>query len=313
MKHTIAIIGSGLMGCGIALVFSLHGYPVQLFGRSAKSLENAEKTITKELALLVEAGLYQSACARAGRELITFHTVMAEAVSKAMMVIECVPEKMELKQALFSELDALCDPSVILASNTSVMSITEIATRTEHKERVIGTHFWNPAYLLPLVEVVATVHALPEIIEKTMELMRSVGKHPIHVKKDVPGFVATRMQHALWREAFHILNEGIADAKTIDEAVRYSFGMRLPTLGPMENADMIGLDLVFDIQRYVFEYLANNQEPSAVLENAVKLGHLGFKSAGTGFQHWSAEEIAASKERLSRYLIEVALREQSLT
>ena len=150
-------------------------------------------------------------------------------------------EQLELKQKLFQEMDTLCAPDAILATNTSVISITEIAAHAKGKGRIVGTHFWNPPYLIPLVEVVPGKESSPQAVDRTFDFLKSVGKHPVKVKKDVPGFVGNRLQHALWREAISIVDQGIADPATVDEVIRNSFGIRLPVLGPMETArDIVG-------------------------------------------------------------------------
>lgn len=308
MKEKIAIIGAGLMGRGLAHMFALAGHQVNIYDAFTEALSAAKKNICVDLKLAVEAGLIGDDQAEEAKARITPQVDLKEAAEGVRLIIECVPEKMELKQSIFKELDAVCPKSVILASNTSVMSITEIASTSDHKSRIVGTHFWNPPHLIPLVEVVQTQDTDPAVVEKTMAILAGAGKKPIHVKKDVPGFVANRMQHALWREAFHILDEGIADAETIDEAVRFSFGLRLPQLGPMENADLIGLDLTLDIHNYILKYLADNKEPSIFLKEAVREGLLGFKSNGQGFQSWSNKDMKASRDNLSKYLLEAAVR-----
>ena len=159
-------------------------------------------------------------------------TDLPDAVEGADVVVECVFEDLALKQDVFERLDAACLPETILCTNTSVMSITQIGERAAHKERVVGTHFWNPPYLIPLVEVVRTEQVDPAVVDRTMDLLRRVGKHPIDCKKDVPGFVANRLQHALWREAISIVEHGIADAATVDESIRFGPGLRLPILAP---------------------------------------------------------------------------------
>jgi 3-hydroxybutyryl-CoA dehydrogenase len=152
--------------------------------------------------------------------------------------------------------------------------------------------------------VVRTHETSEEVIQQTMDLMSAVGKHPIRVNKDVPGFVANRLQHALWREAISIVENGIADAKTVDESIKFGFGLRLPILAPMENADMVGTDLTFSIHNYILKHLESSPEPSPLLVEKVKNGELGFKS-GKGFQAWTPEEIAESRRRLIQYLIDV--------
>ncbi len=193
---------------------------------------------------------------------------------------------------------------MVLCTNTSVMSITEIGARAAHKERVVGTHFWNPPYLIPLVEVVRTADVDPDVVERTMELLRAVGKHPIDCKKDVPGFVANRLQHALWREAISIVEHGIADAATVDESIRFGPGLRLPILAPMENADMVGLDLTLQIHDYILPHLEASGEPSPLLREKVEAGDLGFKT-GKGFAEWTPEQAEASRQRLAAYLVHV--------
>jgi 3-hydroxybutyryl-CoA dehydrogenase len=211
---------------------------------------------------------------------------------------------MGLKQEIFRALDARTPPETILATNTSVMSITAIASRAERRERIVGTHFWNPPYLIPLVEVVRAADTSDATMERTRALLAAAGKHPVRVEKDVPGIVANRQQHALWREAISIVERGIADAATVDECIRYGFGLRLPRLAPLENADMVGLDLTLSIHEYILPYLEASPEPSPLLRERVAAGDLGFKS-GRGFQEWTPEAVQASREGLLEYLVGV--------
>ena len=209
---------------------------------------------------------------------------------------------MELKQNYFARLDQACKPGAVLCTNTSAMSVTEIASKSVHRERILGTHFWNPGHLIPLVEVVKSDASSDEVAQTVMEVLRSVGKKPVLCKKDVPGFIANRMQHALWREAISIVENGIADAATVDEAVRYSFGLRLPQLGPMENADMVGTDLTYNIHDYILRDLEDSHEPSPLLKQLRDAGKIGFKT-GEGFQKWTPEQVAQSNAELNEYLI----------
>ena len=218
---------------------------------------------------------------------------------------EAVAEKLELKREIFQRLDAICPPDVILATNTSVISITEIAERARNKERIVGTHFWNPPYLVPLVEVVRGMHTSPQTVDGAYDLLKCVGKHPVRVMKDVPGFVGNRLQHALWREAISIVENGVADAATVDEVVKSGFGLRLPVLGPLENADLVGLDLTFQIHDYILKYLERSTQPSPLLKQKVEAGELGFKS-GVGFQEWSEERISKTRENLLNHLLKIA-------
>lgn len=297
----IAVIGGGMMGSGIAQIFAAAGHQVTLHDVYPEVLQRAPSIVRGNLTFLLENGLFEGGVEDAvGRVATT--TDLEQAVAGADFVFECVFESLELKQQVFEDLDRACPPETILASNTSVMSITEIGSRARLKDRVVGTHFWNPPYLIPLVEVVRTEHVAPEVVDKTIQLLRSVGKHPIDCKKDVPGFVANRLQHALWREAISIVEHGIADAATVDESIRYGFGIRLPILGPLENADMVGLDLTLSIHDYILPHLESSPDPSPLLRETAAAGDLGFKT-GRGFQKWTPAEAEASRRRLVEHLV----------
>jgi 3-hydroxybutyryl-CoA dehydrogenase len=299
---TIAIVGAGFIGPGVAQIFALKGYPVCLMDIKAKMLTQATSSIRSNLLQMAEAKVISSDEIDSILQKVKVTTDMREAVLPAQLVIEAVNENLGLKQNIFRELDSICPVETILCTNTSVMSITEIASQANHRERIVGTHFWNPPYLIPLVEVVKGKDTSDETMDVTCEFLKKAGKHPVKCMKDVPGFIANRLQHALWREAISIVENGIADARTVDEAIKNSFAIRLPVLGPLENADMVGLDLTFSIHDYVFKYLENSPEPSNLLREKVQNGVLGFKS-GKGFYDWSPEEAQLAHERLSRYLI----------
>ena len=302
--ENIAVIGAGLMGHGIAQIFAVHGHPVKLMDLDDTVLSNAVESIRSNLALMAQKGIGSQVEIEPAIERIRTTTDLAEAVSQAQFVIEAVLEKLDLKQNIFKDLDALCPPETILATNTSVISITEIAQKSNHRGRIVGTHFWNPPYLIPLVEVIRGDESDQEIVDQTFALLQRVGKHPVRVHKDTPGFVGNRLQQALWREAVSIVEHGIADAATVDECIRYGFGLRLPVLGPLENADMVGTDLTLAIHDYIFKHLERSPNPSPLLKEIVKQGKLGFKS-GEGFQEWSAEDAEKSRKTLVEYLLEV--------
>lgn len=309
-RESVAVVGAGLMGVGIAQVFALAGHEVTLQDVNAEALGRAGEAVRANLAFLAERGLGSVAEIEPAVARIRTATGLADAVRSVDVVVECVFEDLALKQSVFEELDRACPPETILCTNTSVMSITEIGAKARHKERVVGTHFWNPPYLIPLVEVVRTAAVADDVVEKTMALLRSVGKHPIDCKKDVPGFVANRLQHALWREAISIVEHGIADARTVDESIRFGPGLRLPILAPMENADMVGLDLTLAIHSYILPHLEASGEPSPLLREKVTAGDLGFKT-GKGFQTWSHDEAEASRRHLVEYLVHVLTDPQS--
>ncbi|MDF2655264.1 MAG: 3-hydroxyacyl-CoA dehydrogenase precursor [Bacillota bacterium] len=299
----VTVLGSGLMGNGLALVFAKDPEThVILRSRSMKSEPLAG--IRSNLDMLIEKGAMTEEEAGGILSRILFTTDMERALKDADLVIECVLEDMELKQNLFADIEPMCKESCIMATNTSVMSITEIASKVKNKSRFVGAHFWNPPYLIPLVEVVKGAETSDETMDAVYEYLKKIGKKPVKCVKDVPGFIANRLQHAIWREALSIVENGIADPATVDEALRYGPGLRWPILGILENADMIGLDLSLNIQSYIVKYLEDSHEPSKLLRELVEKGDLGFKT-GKGYQEWTQEQIAASNKRLREYLIEV--------
>jgi 3-hydroxybutyryl-CoA dehydrogenase len=202
---------------------------------------------------------------------------------------------------LFAEIERHARPDAILASNTSVIPITDIMQGLNKRERALGTHWWNPPFLVPLVEVIETRWTSPEVVAWTMELHQAAGKKPAHVKKDVPGFIGNRLQHALWREAIALVEHGICDAETVDTVIKASFGRRLAVLGPLENADLVGTDLTLAIHNTVLPAIDSRPGPSPYLQSLVASGKLGFKS-GEGFRKWKPEEQAALRSEVLRHL-----------
>lgn len=303
--ETIAVFGAGKMGNGIAQMFVTGGYPVYLWAFDEKEKERAGEIISENLNLLVQNEILLPEEIPGIKERLTITTDFDLAASKCDLAVECILEKLELKQDFFKKLDAVTEPDVILCTNTSVISVTQIAAKAEHKERIIGTHFWNPPYLVPLVEVVKTVHVADGIAETVRDVLKEIGKKPIIAKKDVPGFIANRMQNALGREAVSIVQNGIADPKDVDDAVKYGFGFRLGSIGPIEQIDSIGIDLCINIGDYLFKYLEDSKQQMQLLRDKASVGELGFKTNGVGIQKWTPEEIKEFNERTTRDLISV--------
>ena len=309
-REPIAVAGAGLMGHGIAQVFAAARHAVRLTDNNRAVLGTARDRVGANLARMVAGGirLDDEIDVIVGR--IRTTEDLAEACAGADFVFEAVFENLPLKQQLFAELDRLCPAGTILCSNTSVISITEIAEQAQQRARIVGTHFWNPPYLIPLVEVVRARESADACLEATYGLLARAGKHPVHVHKDVPGFVGNRLQHALWREAFHLIDEGICDPATVDEVVRNGFGLRLPIAGPVETADMVGLDLALAIHNYILRHLNAEPTPSTTLQARVAAGKLGFKT-GSGFLEWTETAIAESRLRLADYLIRYLAQQQA--
>jgi 3-hydroxybutyryl-CoA dehydrogenase len=300
----VAIIGAGLMGHGLAQIFAGKEKEVTLMDLNEDLLKKGLAGIRSNLSLMAEHGIGKVKEIEGVLSRVRTTTDLGEAAREAQFVVEAVSENLDLKQRIFRDLDALCPPNAVLATNTSVISITEIASKAKGKGRIVGTHFWNPPYLIPLVEVVRGNETSNSAMDITFDLMKAIGKHPVRVNKDVPGFVGNRLQHALWREAISIVERGIADAATVDECVRFGFGLRLPILGPLENADMVGTDLTLAIHDYILKHLESSPAPSPVLKRKVEQGDLGFKT-GKGFQEWPPEKAQESRKRLLEYLLDV--------
>jgi 3-hydroxybutyryl-CoA dehydrogenase len=285
----VAVLGAGLMGHAIAATFLGHGARVSIHDPDDAALATAPARIE---ALLAGAA--------AGRGVLTLASGVADAVHGCRLVIEAAPEVLGLKQDLFAQLDALA-PGAILATNTSVFRIGDVAARTTRPQRVVGTHWWNPPHLIPLVEVTQGPATADETVATVMDILARVGKAPVHVRRDVPGFIGNRLQHAMWREAIALVDAGVCDARTIDTVVRSSFGLRLAAMGPMENADYVGLDLARAVHAYVFPDLETSPEPSPLLDRLIAAGRLGAKSGG-GFLDWEPGQREEAAARLEQHL-----------
>jgi 3-hydroxybutyryl-CoA dehydrogenase len=289
----IAVVGAGLMGHGIAQVFACAGHPVAITDTAATVLDTVSERVAANLERL---GLDPTPAAE-----ISLHVELEAAVVDADVVFEAASEDLALKRSLFERMSRSVSRGAILATNTSVIRVTEIAAAALEPGRIVGTHWWNPPFLVPLVEVVQAERTSPETVETITRLLERVGKAPVHVRKDVPGFIGNRLQHALWREAFALVDAGVCDPQTVDRVVTQGFGLRLPVLGPVENADLVGLDLILPIHTYLFPHLDRALEPARVLQDRVEHGALGVKT-GRGFRDWAPDEAQAVHERLFHHL-----------
>ena len=305
----ICLLGAGMIGNGLALHFAKAGYEVSLYSRTQPTIDKAIESTRSNLALLLEKPAGSAEIEKIVAR-IKSTTDLKKAISDVPIIIESVAENLKIKQDLFKELDEICPRETILATNTSVISITEIASKSKNRSRILGTHFWFPPYLIPLVEVIKGKDTSDEVMEQTYQFMKKAGKHPIRCMKDVPGFVANRLQHALWREAISIVEHGIADAATVDEAIKNSIGIRLAVLGPVENADMVGLDLTLAIHNTVLKDLEASPNPSPLLQEKIKKGELGFKSGKGLYDKWTQEDITRVRGNLLKYLIDYSQKKQ---
>jgi 3-hydroxybutyryl-CoA dehydrogenase len=292
-SEKIGIVGGGLMGHGIAYLLAAAGHSVAIYEPAA----DIRASLRQRLEAIAE--LLEDDAALIGR--ISWHDDLAPAMQNAAFVIEAAPEKLPLKQQIFAELEKLVAPDTILASNSSAIPSTEIGRYLQRRERVVGTHFWNPPHLVPLVEVVQNEMTSGETVQRVMALLRAAGKMPVHVRRDVPGFVGNRLQHAMKREAIALVAAGICDAETIDTVVREGFGARTAVLGPMEQTDLVGVDLTLDIAEALYRDLDVTPGPHPFLCEKVKAGKLGMKT-GEGMRKWTPEQASAVRTQLSQFL-----------
>jgi 3-hydroxybutyryl-CoA dehydrogenase len=288
IKH-IGVLGAGLMGHGIAQIFASAGYDVNLYDAVPATLQAAKGRIANNFKVFIELTLARPEDRDRCLERIRLCPSIEALGNGPQFVIEAIVEDLEIKSKAYAELERCATPDAIFASNTSAISITALGAALKFKHRFLGTHFWNPPHVLPCVEVIKGADTDPAVFETAVALMAEVGKVPVRVLKDVPGFLGNRLQHAMWREAISLCEKNIASAEDIDKVVKYGFGARMPFIGPLETADLAGLGLTRDIHRYLFPFLESSRQPSPALEDLVAAGATGVR-AGRGFYEWPPEK-----------------------
>ena len=272
----IALVGAGLMGAGLSSVFQTAGWTVSAFD------------IDREALLRLQGVRHADS--------------IADAVHDCDLVIEAVAERLEVKQSVFDDLIKHAPPEALLTTNSSVIPVGRIAERApdNHAQRILGAHFWNPPDLIPLVEVIPGPRSADWALDRAMDYLRAAGKEPVRVRQDVvPG---NRLQHALWREALALVEEGVCAPEDVDHIIKRSFGLRLAVLGPLENADLVGLKLTQQIHDIVLPSLSRATTPSCVLEECLRAGHGGVKDGAGLYPQWTGEQIAALRQRLLHHL-----------
>ena len=300
----IAIIGAGLLGHGIAQEFAMAGYNVSLHDLSEDILVQAKVNMARNLRTLAEEGLVDGAQTESVLERVRTSTDLAEVVRDADFVIEAVSENLELKQEIFAQLDKLCLDHTILASNSSTFMPSSVASATSRPDKVVVTHYFNPPYLVPAVEVVRHEGTSDETFDTAFNLFESIGKKPVRVQKESLGFIGNRLQAALVRECFSLVEKGIASAEDIDALVRYGLGRRLSVAGPLEIADVAGLDIYSAIMSYILPDLGDSITPPKAMAESVDKGDLGVKT-GQGTYAWTDDSSEEMRQRIARALIEI--------
>ncbi|MEN1967841.1 3-hydroxyacyl-CoA dehydrogenase NAD-binding domain-containing protein [Lentibacillus sp. N15] len=300
--NNVSVVGAGTMGSGIAQLFLQGNVNVTMIDASESALTRGRQKIIGQLEQLSQYGLFDQNMISETMEHLTLSTRISN-VSTADIVIEAVPEKLSLKQDVFKEIESYCSRETLISTNTSGLSINQIVCALEHPERAIGTHFFMPADVIPLVEVIKSEYTSSSTTNRIMAILKKVNKKPVLIHKDIPGFIANRIQHALMREALYLAESGVASAEDIDTVVRYSLGVRLLFTGPLEQRDLNGLDIHYDIANYLYGNLENRSSPSDLLTSKVENNELGIKT-GKGFYEWD-EEPEAVLQRKNAQLYEL--------
>jgi 3-hydroxybutyryl-CoA dehydrogenase len=299
----VTVVGSGTMGPGIAQIFAQTGHDVGLVDVDEKAIRAGLEVVNRNLQFLVENGVLTREQSRQTIDHIATNTDLNSAVASADLVIEAVPERLDLKKTIFAEVERHAPNSAILATNTSSLSVTQLATSTKDPSRVIGTHFLNPPHLVPIVEIVLGSKTSLNVADRVLDLLKNCGKKPVTVK-DVPGFVHNRLICALMREAMNMVASDMASIDAIDTIVKEAFGLRFPLVGIFGLEDMVGLDVLRDVSNQVFPSLDNSSKVKDWLEEKIASGKLGVKT-GSGFYDWSQERAIRTREQLTHRYIEV--------
>ena len=296
--HRIGICGIGQMGAAAAVVFKRGGYEVLLWGRNPRKLDAVKLNLQKLEEWMerhVGPSLQQGGVILPVNEL---HRID----DQADLVMDCIAEEMNQKMDLFQGLAVARQRGAIFITTTSGLSITEMGRRSGCAELLAGTHFWNPPHLMPLVEVIRGADSPDSVMDCVCGVVESIGKIPVRVNRDVPGFIGNRMLHALWREAIYLVQEGIASPEDIDKVARLTFGLRMPVVGPLENMDLVGLDLIDTIHSYLLASLSSDKEVLPALRERTDHDQKGIKS-GKGFYDWTDRDATELIERRDAQIV----------
>jgi 3-hydroxybutyryl-CoA dehydrogenase len=301
--ETVAVVGAGLMGHGIGVDFAVSGLDVTLYDADEDVLADSGSQVRSALETLERNGRIEDVESVSDR--VSWNDSLPAAVAGADLVVEAVIEDAEIKQTVFESIDEHAPADAVLSTNTSGLSITEISEAVSDPGRVVGTHWFNPPYIVPLVEVVEGEHTSDAVVEATYDFLEATDKTAVRVRKDITGFIGNRIQLAMAYEAFSLLERGVASAEEIDKAVKAGFGFRLPALGIFEKVDQSGLEVHHEVEKYLMPELDRGTDPSPVLEDLIEEGRTGIRS-GRGIYDWGdsdPEEVYEKRdETLLSYL-----------
>lgn len=292
----IGIAGSGIMGSGIAQLFARKGYTVIVTDIKEEFLENSKKLIATFNSSLIEEGLMEGFEVENTIKNIRYYTDK-KVFSDCDVIIEAIIERMDIKQEFWQEVEEITRGDAIFATNTSGLSINEISKNINNKERFIGMHFWNPPHIIPLVELIKGDQTNDNTVNLSQDLLKRIDKESVIVKKDAAGFIGNRIQFAVLREALNIVEQDIATIEDVDRAMKYGPGFRYPIIGPLETADLGGLDTFYYISSYLFENLSDAKEPQEILRDLMENGNLGIKSKKGFYDYSDGKDMEAIKQR----------------
>lgn len=301
--ENVSVIGSGTMGHSIAISLAWHNYPVKVYCINNEAAENAKRNIKVKLEVMLNNQAIDERQLTGIENKIQLITNFEETLSETTFIIEAITEDLELKKELYNKISKCINRETVLASNTSGYLPSELSSEFKYPEQFVVTHFWNPAHLIPLVEIVPSEKTGETTIRRAKNLLEKINKKPIVMKKEIIGFIGNRLQYAMLREAQHLLDNGYADKEDIDTSVTHSIGRRYPVTGPLMTADLGGLDVFSAISNYLFKELNNGEHSGTTITNLVEQGKYGNKN-GNGFYEWDEESSREINNKREQQLIE---------
>ena len=302
MRNSVLVVGGGMMGSGIAAISALAGNPTVIIESSDQAREKCPARVDSLVCELAENNLISEETKTMAIGNISYGKSLEDHCGKAFFVIEAIIENLAAKQGIFSRLDSLLPEDVPIVSNTSGLRITDIAAFTMYPERTATAHFWFPAHLVPLVEVVMSDRTSARTADWVMKTLKTWGKSPVLVRKDLPGQLANRILQAVIREASHIVEIGLASAEDVDTAVKMGMGIRFPVWGPLEHVDAVGVDLCNSVQNSVLPGISDSHEANSCFTGMLERGNLGYKT-GKGFYDWSIKDMDALAKLRNEFII----------
>jgi 3-hydroxybutyryl-CoA dehydrogenase len=308
-KEKICILGTGSIGPTVAVQFIKANYKTTVWSRSQEGTDKGKRDIEQYMTDLLNYEVISEADVQRALSNVEYTNNLEKAVEAADFISESIIENLEVKQDLFARLESICGNRPVFASNTSAIMPTLLNQKMKDKTNLLVAHFWNPAYLATLVEVCGSDYTSMESIELTMKLLKDIGNEPVHMKKEIPGFICNRIMHAMNREALSLIQKGVLTAEEVDKAIRSSFGPRFANLGLMEFNDFVGLDLVRSVEVNLHPDLDNTPGPMPILDEKIQKNERGYKS-GTGFYDWTGKDVSDIRKRRDKVFIS-NLKEQS--